>query len=146
MNRHFLIAAGFEHFISSAVGLSSSSSSIAFASSSFRFLAFCFSLSDVLSFQISSAVLLTWDFLPFPLPLLILASSSSTVSFIFTLVFDGSTGQVVVCAFICSNVWPPPGYFFPYSCLWIVVCLTLNLSTITCVAVVLLNITSLMYL
>ena len=96
MNRPFLIAAGFELFISSAIGLSSSSSSIAFASSAFRFLAFCFYPSDVLSLRISSAVLLTWDVLPFPLPLLVLTSASSAVSFFFTLVFDCSTGQVVV--------------------------------------------------
>ena len=153
MNRPFLVTAAFELFISSAVGLSSSSSSIAFASSAFRFLAFCFSASDVLSLRISSAVLLTRDFLPFPLPLLVLTSVSFVISFFFTLVFYGSTGRVavhfsvlLVRSFICSNVWPPPGYFFPYSCLWVVVCLTLNLSTITCVAVVLLNITSLTYL
>ena len=101
MNRPFLMAAGFEHFISSAVGLSSSSSSIAIAASAFRFLAFCFSFSDVLSFRISSAVLLTWDFLPFLLPLLVLASSSSSVSFVFTLVFNGSSSRTCFHLFQC---------------------------------------------
>ena len=101
MNRPFLIAARFEQFISSAVGLSSSSSSIAFASSAFRFLAFCFSLFDVLFFRISSAVLLTWDFLPFPLPLLISASSSSVVSFVFTLLVDGSSSRTCFHLFQC---------------------------------------------
>ena len=109
MNRPFLVAAGFELFISSAVGLSSSSSSIAFASSAFCFLVFCFSLSDVHSLQISSAVLLTWDFLPFPLPLLFLTSVSAALSFFFTLVFDGSSSRTFFCL-ACS-------FFHLFQCL-----------------------------
>ena len=68
------MAAGLDLFISSAVGLSSSSSSMILDSSALRFFALSFSTSDVLALRISSALLFTCDFLPFPLPLLVVTS------------------------------------------------------------------------
>ena len=62
INRPLLVAAGLDLFISSAVGLSSSSSSIILDSSALRFFAFSFSTSDVLALRISSALLFTCDF------------------------------------------------------------------------------------